>query len=110
MIEDIESTKVSFATPQKGLSHPAIIYLESPTGTIAPIIVTSSDEQYVYHFWDDRTTFKDGRYKTVSDALKIAPGSQSASVLYIRENASDEDVARVLGQARKNAKPGQPKK
>jgi hypothetical protein len=110
MIEDIESTKVSFATPQKGLSHPAIIYVENRSGTIAPVIVTKSDEEYVFHFWGDKTSYKDGRYKIVSDALKIAPGSQTNSLLYIRENASGEDVARVLGQARKNKKPGQPQK
>lgn len=107
MQQDIESTKLSFATPTKSLSHPAIIYIESQTGNIAPIIVTSSDEESTYYFWDQKVTYRDSRYKTVNDSLYLSTNSQSSARLFIRENASPEDISRVLGQAKKNKRPGQ---
>lgn len=107
MQQDIESTKLSFATPNKALSHPAIIYTESRSGAIAPIIVTRSDEESTYYFWDTKVDYKDSRYKRVSDALYLSTNSQADSNLFIRENASPEDIARVLGQAKKNKRPGE---
>lgn len=102
MQEDIESTEAAFAIPKKMLSHPALIYVEMKSGNIAPVIVTKSDYDYTEHFWDNRTVRRDGRFKFVKDVLLIAPGSQAEGKLFIRENASDEDIARVLGQMKKN--------
>lgn len=111
MQQDIESTKTSFTTPKKALSHPAIIYVEYASGNIAPIIVTKSDEEATYYSWDQQVVYKDSRYKRVEDALLLSTTSQSQSRLFIRENASPEDISRVLGQAKKNKRPGEePKK
>jgi hypothetical protein len=104
MEQDIERSRVSLKNKMEEIKFPAVIYVETPKGNIAPIIVVKSPDEYTEYFWNRSRTHKTRRFTRVLDVFQMAPNSQSESTLFFLNDASPEDIERVLKQAEQNKK------
>lgn len=108
MQQDIERTKSAFAQSSQQFDYPGVIYVEHSNGNIDPVIVVESENEYTQYSWGDQTTFNNDRHKYIRSALKLMPHSQSEAKLFVINDATDDDIERVLSQAQKNVKPPKP--
>jgi hypothetical protein len=108
MEQDIERTKSAFAQANEKFTYPGVIYVEHANGNIAPVVVVEAENEYTEYSWDNQVTYNSDRHKYINSALKLAPHSQSEAKLFVINDATDEDIERVLTQASKNVKPPRP--
>lgn len=104
MVEDLETTSQTLRNKQQPIEFPAVIYVESESGNIAPVIILDSEDEYTEYFWDSVVTRKQKRFSKVSDVFQMAPHSQSTAQLFFINGASDADISRVLLKASNNKK------
>lgn len=109
MEEDIERTKSAFAQKNEKFAYPGVIYVEHQNGTIDPVVVIEAENEYTEYSWGDQTSYNNDRHKYIRSALRLAPNSQSSAKLFVINDATNEDIERVLTQASKNVKPEHPK-
>lgn len=108
MREDIERTKSAMAMANEKFTYPGVIYVEHTNGNIDPVIVIEGEDEYTEYSWGDQRTFTNNRHNYINSALKVAPNSQSTAKLFVINDATDEDIERVLTQASKNVKTRRP--
>lgn len=104
MKEDIERTKKSFEDLKKEITYPAIIYLETEVGNIAPILILERKGRITSYYWNNIKRYDSNDYNVVGDIVKLSIGSQSSSKLFFIDNATGDDFDRVINQASKNKK------
>ena len=109
MREDIERTKSAMAMANEKFTFPGVIYVEHPNGNIAPVVVVEREGEYTEYSWGEQRTYENSRHDYINSALKLAPNSQSVAKLFVINDATEEDIERVLTQAQKNVKPPRPK-
>lgn len=108
MEQDIERTKSAFAQSSQKFAYPGVIYVEHPNGVIDPVVVVEAENEYTQYSWRDQTTYNNDRHKYIRSALRLMPHSQSQAKLFVINDATDEDIERVLTQASKNPEPDRP--
>lgn len=102
MEQDIQRTKKSFKNLKNEITYPAVLYVETKLGNIAPVLVLERKGRITSYFWDDMKRFDSNDYNIVADIVKLSIGSQSDAKLFFIDNASSEDIDRVVNQAKKN--------
>jgi hypothetical protein len=102
MKQDIEKTNKSFENLKKEITYPAIVYLETEAGNIAPILILERKGRITSYFWNNIKRYDSDMYNVVGDIVKLSIGSQSSSKLFFIDNATGDDFERVINQAKKN--------
>ena len=102
MEQDIERTKKSFIDLKREIKYPAVIYVETEEGNIAPVLVLEQKGRITSYFWDNMKRYDSDEYNLIGDVIKLSIGSQSSAKLFFIDNASTADIDRVVDQAKKN--------
>jgi hypothetical protein len=102
MEQDIERTEKSLKDLKKEITYPAVIYVETEQGNIAPILVLERKGRITSYFWGDVKRYDSNEYNVVGDTVRLSIGSQSSAKLFFIDNATPVDIDRLIDQAKKN--------
>lgn len=86
----------------KPIEYPALVWVETKSGNIAPVYVLRSKNDYTEHFWKNSVTRTDDKFSKVGDVYRFSPGSQAESQLYFLENVTEEQIKDLLARASRN--------
>ena len=102
MKQDLDVTERAKQNLKEKFTYPAIFYYENKNGNI-PFAVLLEDKKTVFRYTrDSKQTISSDSYEFIKDCYKMNLGSTSEAELFIVDDASEDDISRILKKVKES--------
>lgn len=102
MKQDLEVTKSAKKNLKEKFTYPAIFYYENKNGTIPFAILLEDKKTAVRYTKNGEQNIASDSYEFIKDCYKMNLGSTSEAELFIVDDASDDDISRILKKVKES--------
>ena len=102
MKQDLEVTKSAKKNLKEKFTYPAIFYYENKNGNIPFAILLEDKKTAVRYTKNGEQNIASDSYEFIKDCYKMNLGSTSEAELFIVDDASDDDISRILKKVKES--------